>query len=533
MLPCIRTRTAFWLTALALLPACASLGAAEGEDLAGILGLQLRGGPPTTAQFKDIRLKRLAMSDAPGAAAQPGRPGRVAPCLFYKARTSGNMWDTWLYQHAGIYYLYYLCRGPKNWDAFAMAESADGVSWREIGYILKKREDAVWMGTGSTWRSPQAPQDKRFFLNFSEWRGNQQTIFFAESADLVHWNRLGDELEFKPDPRWYNVNQGNGSRWDCIWTIPRPGGGLYGYWTATPKPETGGRFGFGQSTDGVKWESLEPPKVDGADAGEVGAIEKIGSRYYLMFGSRGEMITLTADQPTGPFRAAAKNRALLSGNTYFSRFLRTGEDLLVNHHTIAQNREVFFAPLKLAVVDEEGTLRLKWWKNNDRLKQHEVVVQMPQASDNSRPELLGNTFDVQGGLVMEGVVSMPSPGGSPVGLYLPYAPDAGVAILIASGGRTRLGEMKPDGSDFKAKTEVDRGLAFGAATRFRLLLKGSLLEFYLEDHLIQCWRLPQNSSGRVGLVGGREIRDVKVWQCEEAAPPKAASMSRSANIIPS
>ena len=66
----------------------------------------------------------------------------------------------------------------------------------------------------------------------------------------------------------------------AIWAIARPGGGLYGYWTATPKPETGGRFGFGQSTDGVHWEALPPPEVHGVDGGEVGAITKIGDRYY-------------------------------------------------------------------------------------------------------------------------------------------------------------------------------------------------------------------------------------------------------------
>ena len=33
-------------------------------------------------------------------------------------------------------------------------------------------------------------------------------------------------------------NEGNNSRWDCIYTIPRDAGGLYGYWTATPKAET-------------------------------------------------------------------------------------------------------------------------------------------------------------------------------------------------------------------------------------------------------------------------------------------------------
>jgi hypothetical protein len=163
------------------------------------------------------------------------------------------------------------------------------------------------MGTGSTWKSPEFDKQAKFYLNFSEWRGNQQTIFFAESPDLIHWQRLDDQYEFKPDPRWYNVNEENNSRWDCIYTIPRELGGLYGYWTATPKATTEGRFGFGETTDGITWRALPPPRVRDVDVGEVGAIERIGNRYYMMFGTGGIMITLVADRPEGPFAPATTN----------------------------------------------------------------------------------------------------------------------------------------------------------------------------------------------------------------------------------
>ena len=91
------------------------------------------------------------------------------------------------------------------------------------------------MGTGSTWKSPDFETDGKFLMNFSEHKGLRQTIFFAESTDLVHWTRLPNQYEFKQDTRWYQPD----GRWDCIWRIPRPGAGLYGYWTATltRKPE--------------------------------------------------------------------------------------------------------------------------------------------------------------------------------------------------------------------------------------------------------------------------------------------------------
>ncbi len=191
------------------------------------------------------------------------------------------MWDTWLYFHEGTYYLYYLANAGPRWDNVSMATSSDGVHWKERGRVLYKRPGATWMGTGSTWKSPKHETDGKFFMNFSEWTGPRQTIFFAESTDLLNWERLPDEYEFKQDTRWYEPD----GRWDCIYTIPRPGGGLYGYWTATPKPETGGRFGFGETLDGVHWKALPPPKVYGVGGGEAGAVEKIGEKYYMMFGT--------------------------------------------------------------------------------------------------------------------------------------------------------------------------------------------------------------------------------------------------------
>jgi hypothetical protein len=126
--------------------------------------------------------------------------------MFYKPRSSetGMMWDTWLYWHEGTYFLFYLAKSKpeERWDNVSLAISDNGVHWKEQGVILAKRADAVWMGTGSTWASPDFETDGKFFINFSEERGDQQTIFFGESTDLMRWTRLGDDLEFRPDARW-------------------------------------------------------------------------------------------------------------------------------------------------------------------------------------------------------------------------------------------------------------------------------------------------------------------------------------------
>ena len=79
------------------------------------------------------------------------------------------------------------------------------------------------------------------------------------------------------------------------------------------------------------------------------------------------MATLVAERPEGPFAAAKKNLHVLAGHTYFARFLPTPEGLLVNHHSIARNGQVSFGTLKAAQLDDEGTLRLRWWAGNEQL----------------------------------------------------------------------------------------------------------------------------------------------------------------------
>jgi hypothetical protein len=440
---------------------------------------------------------------------------RTAQTMFYKARSrrTGELWDTWLFLDQGTWYLFALAKAGPKWNNISLATSPDGVHWTEHGRILEKKRGVTWMGTGSTWRSPHFAKDGKFYLNFSEWRGPRQTIFFAESQDLLSWTRLGDEYEFVQDERWYERN----GRWDCIWTIPRPdGGGLYGYWTATPKKATGGRFGFGQSTDGVRWEALRPPEVHGVGGGEVGAIAKICDRYYMMFGHYPTMRTLVADRPEGPFRAAAKNLVLLDKHTYFSRFLSAPDGLLVNHHCMSRNRGIFFAPLKSAAVDEEGTLRLGWWKGNEKLKHVAIDVQVPDTW--GEITMLGNTFEITKGLIVEGTLNLAGQSEDRRGLYVECSGGTGAAILLDQAGRAEIGPIRPDGTGFKADETVDREMALGQTTRFRLLAKHSLIECYVNDVLIECYSLPQDATGRIGLIGGSEaFGELRAW----SAMPKA------------
>jgi hypothetical protein len=362
-----------------------------------------------------------------------------------------------------------------------------------------------------------AGETKKFFLNFSEWRGEQQTIFFAESADLVQWRRLDDQLEFKPDPQWYRVNEGGNSRWDCIYTIPRAGGGLYGYWTATPKAETEGRFGFGETLDGMSWKALRPPIVRGVDVGEAGAVERLGDRYYMMYGTGGIMVTLVAERPEGPFEPAPVNLRLLAGHTYFSRFFPTPDGVLVNHHSIARSGMVYFAPLKATRVDEQGTLRLAWWRGNEKMKHEPLKLSDNLQRDGDVGQLawIDRTFPVDDGFILEGNVALA--GGTesqPRGLYIETSPGRGVAIRLAASGAATIGTQRSDGTEFTAEKSVDRQWQFGSNAQFRLLLKSTVMEFYLDDLLIECFSLPEPASGRIGFIGYNEghVQNLKAWK---------------------
>jgi len=87
-----------------------------------------------------------------------------------------------------------------------------------------------------------------------------------------------------------------------------------------------------------------------------------------LIGKQGGMFTLVADKPGGPFRPAVKNYHVLGGGTYFARFFPAPGGLLVNHQSIPRHGRCCFAPMKRAVVDDQGTLRLCWWEGNDKLK---------------------------------------------------------------------------------------------------------------------------------------------------------------------
>jgi hypothetical protein len=166
-------------------------------------------------------------------------------------------------------------------------------------------------------------------------------------------------------------------------------------------------------------------------------------------------------------------------------------------------------------------MRLAYWKGNDRLKTREVEVGIAkQKPDNEeRLVMFDNRFDTDRGLVLEGRFSDMKRGrflSLDQGLYIETdaISKSGVGIMIKSFGITQIGTMKGDASGFRMDSFINRQVSYGANPHFRLLLKGSLFEFYINDLLVQSYAMPDDATGRIGFIhdGNPDgVRELKAW----------------------
>src|SRR5207244_2017006 len=100
--------------------------------------------------------------------------------------------------------------------------------------------------------------------------------------------------------------------------------------------------------------------------------------------------------------------------------------------------------------DDEGTLRLMWWEQNNLAKGERLQVSSGKSSSDSQPSLLETSFDPHKTLILEGVMPLPgSKDAAPTGLYLQGAGDAGTAFLVRESGVVDYGSMRIDGTRFE------------------------------------------------------------------------------------
>ena len=441
--------------------------------------------------------------------------GDSAYGMVFKSDTVTAQWDTWCYHHDGTYYLYYLVTEHTG-EGFGVATSKDGVHWKDRGWAIRQsKKNTYYLGTGSVWKSPDFKKTGKFICNYSEHRKDKtgkrtQNILFAWSTDLIKWNKFGDEKMFKVDMEHYKQF----GRWDCIFAIPRNEGGYWGTWTATGAKQKG-TVGIGYSEDGLTWKALPPPVV-APGVHESGAFYRFGNRIHAMFGAAGRMWAYSADKVTGPYKRAEKNGLLLArAHTYFCRFFPTSDGVLVNHHSITGEKhggrlisyDTYAAPLKLAVVDQEGILRFKYWKGNEALKGQAVKV-APRSSRGTT--VMAADLDFGKGIVVEGTVQLPKGKEDKPAAVRIKADKQNYAIRVFYDGSVEMGTTDESGEDWKKQHGANRQWKFGKTASVRLLMRRGMLEVYLDDHFMECWTMGCHRAKKVTIT--IPAREMKVWE---------------------
>lgn len=473
--------------------------------------------------------------------------------FFGSPRGNAYMWDTWVFHNDGTYYLFWLDAGKSDpdsisWESHAMAVSQDGVHWQHKGEIYRKKEGVVWLGTGHTWRSPDFANNGKFINNYSEWHKEKgQDIHFAESTDLLNWKKVDEKYRFVQDTRWYQEY----GRWDCIDALPRPGGGLYGFWTASPDlaKVPGAKFGFGESLDGITWKALKPPVVKGLPEStgvEVGGAHKVGDTYYIML-SHG--FIFRSKSIHGPYEPQPKNFNLYRGKLYFPRFLHNHPDGLMTNCHLVSGRGVRFAPLKRVIIDDEGIMRAVWWEGNEALKHFPLEATVGNETTRGTITLLNDTFPAEDGVLFEGqIVPGAKEGDAPRGIYFDVNRGDGFAFTLYT-DRIEFGRLLGSGNtsdnkpcllengipfpnpfdedyhkstgwdaDPSATTGLDRGITFPARTKIRILAKEDCLEVYCNDHMMLIQRIV-HWNGRIGLYQPAGKDFVKIDKAFSAGSP--------------
>jgi len=411
-----------------------------------------------------------------------------------------------------------------------MAVSNDGVHWDEIGNVLKMDDDMKGLGTGSIWKAVDFEESGRFIMNYSSWPEpyiNSQSIYFAESTDLIHWNKLGKESKFSSDGVLYEqYPEDQLARWDCMYTHEGEGAYLYGVWTANPRGKTG--FGFGKTDDGIHWEILPSPEVIGSPQAEIGAVEKIGDKYYALYW--GGHRTVIADSIFGPYTCAEKNAMLLGGDAYFTRFFRADNELLIDYHILDlagydeqcgesnyvftnANSRVWFSPLKKAVVDPDGALRMYYWKNNEGMKGELFNLPFSEEKEWQNKKIFTSLekYDTRKGIIVE----YSADGSHEKGILINTNGQKSGYISIGRTSDVKAGNIDNETGLYTERFAMDRETEETDAAHIRLMIKGALVEVYVNDVFLITYSLPDYADGTISIVGDFDKSSLKCWYFDQ------------------
>ena len=505
--------------------------------------------------------------------------------IVYCPPGGARIWDPSIIFHDGKYYAFSMYRPPghKRYDSVGLAVSEDGVHWTDQGAVIT---DDITVFKGFVARlGDRFVMNHGSFTNFGTPQQKQNRLKFYTSDDLIHWKYLGDS---HPDPRWYDPQK----RWDDMYFLPKEEGkpekGFWGYATAHPRggPEAG-IFGLLESDDGLQWRSVPAPKIEWGDVPpkffENGGCERVGDKYYFLGGRCWSgrykdmygIFTFVADDPQGPFRPDQPCFRLcnssgypgLKGLTWLAAFARgrDGEVLVSNYLSteLIGNAEVWMLPLRKAVVDAQGHLRLAYWPGNEAAKGSRISpdkltfvkapgVTIPSGTPEETTTLqlsVGNaTFheqfvdkssltrcntrlDLDQGVILECKLQAKLTGHkrSRVGFVIEEGKDTGVVGMLEVGPpwqrRSWVGRLdypQPETASFTPIDEIGegsasvRGIDPNVPATLRLWIRKGMFEFYVDDRLAQTGIYNRNkATGQIGFVAqncSAQISDLAIWK---------------------
>lgn len=543
---------------------------------------------------------QLAQAQLPGL--RP--PLRIAENSGFLYKPSkGSFWDPTVIYANHQYYMYTMYGGDSVW----LATSKDGVHWKDYGVVLKSEG----FKNNRVWKQYISKVGDQYIMDYGAFTApgtNNNLLRFWQSSDLIHWKFL---YQLPIDTKYYRAD----GRWDHMFIVPRDGhdrtAGYLGYMVANPIDHGG--FGMMESADGIHFHPIKAPAID-ADFDiptlEPGGVEKFGNKYYFIGGDANHygfsgygVYTYVADSPLGPFRPDLKAYRLsgtsgIDGDTYINilaAFVKYSPERLISAPFSLQSTPgtagsgVWFLPMRKAIVDAQGHLRLAYWKQNDLAKGVELNVDTskntvafpPGQTETSHliklvasggsmtistvtnwrafPWLnplkmrhgvvvLDQYFDLNKGVIIEGTIrahdltpKTPYSRKMYAGFYVEGAEGGpGTAIMLEVGQpqwrASQIGKLTLDTAfHFQSLDVTNRncatvtGLDDGKTHTFRLWLRGGQMELYIDDLLMQSFFF-ERPSGRIGFIAQEteaQFSNLKFYQMNFDDEGKSANDSRT------
>ena len=132
-------------------------------------------------------------------------------------------------------------------------------------------------------------------------------------------------------------------------------------------------------------------------------------------------------------------------------------------------------------------------------------------ADGAPLRMIEQQIAVRDGCILEATLELPAENATikPC-LFIDCENGERVAVQIHNDGTVEMGVISKDDQTLKVSHRANRLISLGESVSLRVMLKDSLFELYLDDVLLDCFRMPSMANGKLGVSAN--LADVKVWE---------------------